>query len=55
MLYLTGDRHIGDVLDEVVCAADSLDNLYYYHGSKSEFPKPTPAPARTGLPSCPTG
>lgn len=45
MLYLTGDRRIGDVLDEVVCAAESQDNLYFYHGGKGEFPKPN---ARTG-------
>lgn len=45
MFYLTGDRRIGDVLDEVVCAADSLDNLYFYHGGKEAFSKPN---ARTG-------
>lgn len=42
MFYLTGDRRIGDVLDEVICAAESLDNLYFYHG---ELPNPN---ARTG-------
>ena len=45
MFYLTGDRRLGDVLDEVVSAADSLDNLYFYHGGKGKFHKPN---ARTG-------
>lgn len=45
MFYLTGDRRLGDVLDEVVSAAESLDNLYFYHDAKGEFFRPN---ARTG-------
>ena len=45
MFYLTGDRRLGDVLDEVVSAAESLDNLYFYHDDKGEFSRPN---ARTG-------
>ena len=45
MFYLTGDRRLGDVLDEVVDAATSLDNLPYYHGSKGDSPCPN---VRTG-------
>lgn len=29
MLYLTGDRRTGEVMDEVIAAADSFGNLYY--------------------------
>lgn len=32
MLYLTGDRRIGEVLDEVVGAAESLCNVYSFYG-----------------------
>ena len=45
MLYLTGDRRIGDVLDEVVCAAESLDNVPFYHSGTAEYPVPN---VRTG-------
>ena len=45
MLYLTGDRRIGDVLDEVVCAAESLDNVPFYRDGAPEYPVPN---VRTG-------
>lgn len=45
MLYLTGDRRIGDVLDEVVCAAESLDHVPFYHAGTAEYPVPN---VRTG-------
>ncbi len=45
MFYLTGDRRIGDVLDEVVCAAESLDNVPFYRDGAPEYPVPN---VRTG-------
>ncbi|MBQ4579095.1 MAG: hypothetical protein IJA83_00400 [Clostridia bacterium] len=45
MLYLTGDRRIGDVLDEVVCAAESLENVPFYRDGAPEYPVPN---VRTG-------
>lgn len=45
MLYLTGDRRIGDVLDEVVCAAESLDHVPFYRDGTAEYPVPN---VRTG-------
>lgn len=45
MLYLTGDRRIGDVLDEVVCAAESLDNVPFFRDGAPEYPVPN---VRTG-------
>ena len=40
MFYLTGDRRIGDVLDEVVCAAESLFNVPFYRDGTPEYPLP---------------
>lgn len=45
MFYLTGDRRIGDVLDEVVCAAESLSNVPFYRDGTPEYPVPN---VRTG-------
>lgn len=37
LFYLTGDRRLGDVLDEVKDAADSLGNLYYYRSGEEHI------------------